>query len=651
MLAAALFCAACQEVEINPLHGENVLSAVIEQDNMTKTVMDDNNNILWSENDQIVAFMKSSYGHKYQVKPSFVGKSYADFSMVSSGNGSDLSAGNEWDHNVAYYPYSETVKCLKSGEYYALDVVLPAEQTYVEGSFSNGSMAMVAVSEDNNITFKNVLGGMKLQLKGIQKVTSITLEGKNSEKLSGAATVIAYTDDTKPAITMTSDASTSVTLNCGTGVQLNETEATEFIIALPPVKFEAGFTVKITDSEGSEFELDSGKQNEVRRSSLLVMPPIDIREIVVSTRMLKLVSVDYESYQVEITVPETVGPDGNIVRYNYCSEAIYNDRINIMRVDLDFMLRYNGGDRNTTDISKIITIQEIDAGENHIEPGEPTVFIAGEYTRDGQLVGDPEIIRFKTKEPSLLDAELDVQVTDISAIDATITVTPDADISQYCMLVLDDETYNYLLDNIVSEANLQWFVSSYYVMSMWGATSHVGTMQTKLSSYFVIVPPADTKYHVLVTGMGNDSGTSQCFRHVEFYTTDKQRSHGPSITVTHLPEKSADNLHVFNVKCTSTDNEDAGAVINGCYQYGNVSDWDDALNNGFTYESILSSGYTFTPDEIDMINSSEGYDLVIEFSTSETMKVAVLCYNDELTPSDVITVDVMPLPQTLASRR
>ena len=91
-------------------------------------------------------------------------------------------------------------------------------------------MAMVAVSEGNNITFKNVLGGIKLQFKGTQKVKSITLQGKNNEKLSGSATVTAYTNDTKPAITMDSEAATSVTLNCGEGVQLNESISTEFII-------------------------------------------------------------------------------------------------------------------------------------------------------------------------------------------------------------------------------------------------------------------------------------------------------------------------------------------------------------------------------------------------------------------------------------
>jgi uncharacterized protein (TIGR02145 family) len=275
MLAAAMSFAACQEVEA-PLTEENVLSAVIEQDETTKTEMDDNNNILWSANDQIIAFMKSSYGHKYQVKSSFIGKSYADFSRISSAGGDDLSAGNEWDHNVAYYPYSSSVECLKSGSNYTLDVVLPSEQTYASESFGNGSMAMVAVSEDNNIVFKNVLGGMKLQLRGTQKVKSIKLEGKNNEKLSGAATVTAYTDETKPAITMASGASKTITLNCGSGVQLNESKATEFIISLPPVLFSKGFTVTVTDAEGKTYTVETDKANTVLRSSILTMPPFKL---------------------------------------------------------------------------------------------------------------------------------------------------------------------------------------------------------------------------------------------------------------------------------------------------------------------------------------------------------------------------------------
>lgn len=268
----------CQKNETSDnLESGSELHATI--DDATRTVMDENNNVRWSEGDQIVAFMKSSYGHKYQIKPSFVGETYADFSKVSSTSGDDLSAGVEWDHIVAYYPYAESTRCAKSGDNYAMTVTLPTEQTYEPDSFGNGSLPMVAVSEDNDITFKNVCGGMKLQLKGTQKVAAIRLEGKNSEKLSGPATVTAYTDgETKPAITMASGASTSVTLNCGSGIQLNESTATEFIIALPPVLFSKGFTVVVTDADGKTYTVETDKANTIVRSSILNMPAFKLGE-------------------------------------------------------------------------------------------------------------------------------------------------------------------------------------------------------------------------------------------------------------------------------------------------------------------------------------------------------------------------------------
>lgn len=270
-ICAALF--SCQKNETDEtMLSDDELHAAIEDDASAKTVLDENNNIRWSEGDQIVAFMKTSLGLKYQLKDSYIGETSGYFSKVSSGSSDDLGAGMEWDHIVAYYPYAESIKCAKIGDNYAIDVVLPTEQTYEADSFGGGAWPMVAVSNDNDITFKNVCGGMKLQLKGTQKVVAIKLEGKNSEKLSGAATVTAYTDETKPAITMASGASTSVTLDCGSGIQLNQSTATEFIIALPPVLFSKGFTVTVTDDAGNPYTVETDKANTVLRSSLLVMP-------------------------------------------------------------------------------------------------------------------------------------------------------------------------------------------------------------------------------------------------------------------------------------------------------------------------------------------------------------------------------------------
>lgn len=270
LILAAL--SACQKNELSaPVTKGEVIYATIEDVASTRTVKDENNNIRWSEGDQIIAFMNSTLGVKYQVLPSSVGKTSASFEEVSTGG---LNAGTELDHIVAYYPYSSSVKIARSGDNYTLNAVLPSEQIYASESFGNGAFPMIAVSSTNNLTFKNICGAMKLQLKGTQKVASIKVEGKNYERISGAAAVTAYAEGNKPAIAMSSDASTSVVLDCGSGVQLNETEATEFIVTLPPTLFTKGFVVTISDAAGNRSLIETDKSNEVRRSSVLVMPAV-----------------------------------------------------------------------------------------------------------------------------------------------------------------------------------------------------------------------------------------------------------------------------------------------------------------------------------------------------------------------------------------
>lgn len=272
---------ACHTVDITK-HSEDykILSARIEQKEDTRTILGEDDNVLWSETDQIIAFMKISNGQKYQIEPSYIGKTYAKFSRISSENNDDFSTGIEMRHVVAYYPYADDIQCAELSGKYVVDVDLPIEQVYVPKSFGNESWPMVAVSEDDNLTFMNICGGIMLQLKGSQEVTSITLQGKNNEKLAGKAVVTAYSDnETKPAIKMSDDACTSVTLNCGAeGVQLDENIATEFIVVLPPTLFRQGFKMIITDSEQNDYIVETDKANTVLRSSILIMPIFKLGE-------------------------------------------------------------------------------------------------------------------------------------------------------------------------------------------------------------------------------------------------------------------------------------------------------------------------------------------------------------------------------------
>jgi uncharacterized protein (TIGR02145 family) len=272
---------ACQTVDMTKLSADyKILSAQIEQEEETRTVLGEGNNVLWSEKDQIVAFVKTSNGRKYQIESSYAGKTYANFSSMSSGNGNDSSAGVEMKHIVAYYPYAEDIRCAELNDNYVIEVALPTEQVYAPKSFGNESWPMAAVSEDDNLNFMNICGGIMIQLKGSQDVTSIALQGRNNEKLSGKAVVTAYANNkSKPVIKMADDACTSVILNCGPGgVHLDENVATEFIVVLPPTLFSKGFNIIITDNENKNYMVETDKANTVLRSSILIMPVFKLGE-------------------------------------------------------------------------------------------------------------------------------------------------------------------------------------------------------------------------------------------------------------------------------------------------------------------------------------------------------------------------------------
>ena len=100
----------CYEKELTGPRSDGMLYAQLEGLGDTRTSMDDSNNILWSEGDQIVAFMKTSLGARYQVTEESIGESSASFVEVSTGSGG-VQTGNELEQNVLYYPYSSSVKC------------------------------------------------------------------------------------------------------------------------------------------------------------------------------------------------------------------------------------------------------------------------------------------------------------------------------------------------------------------------------------------------------------------------------------------------------------------------------------------------------------------------------------------------------------
>ena len=310
----------CQEAELTPIIDvdDYCLYGTMESMNETKTSMDENNNVLWSEGDQLVSFMKTTLGMKYQIKEEYVGSTTGGFSRVTEESyGDDLKSGNELSHNVVLYPYAST-SCVKNDDNetansYKVNLNLPETQTYAAGSFGNGSFPMIAVSSSNELLFKNICGGIKLKFKGEDKIQSIKLESIGGEKISGKATVIGYADETAPTTIMVEGGVSSVTLDCGDGVQLSD-EPTTFIISVPPVVFESGMKITVTDTDGISRELTNTSKNTVKRSTLLTFPVITYTQ----TGVFELAEGALTTYEVKaeggtVKIPVVTNQDYHVV--------------------------------------------------------------------------------------------------------------------------------------------------------------------------------------------------------------------------------------------------------------------------------------------------------------------------------------------------
>lgn len=282
-LLAAIAVCGCQVKEIDEtistfVQDNKAFFAIIEDTALgdTKTSLDADGNVLWKKGDQVSLFAGSKANERYQVSDDSDGKTLAVLNKVP---GTVSESGNEIANNVAFYPYisSPSLSLYSSGYSYAINnLFLPAEQNYAVDSFGNGAFPMVAVTsstDDMNLKFKNVLGGLKLQLKGTSSITSISVTSNNGESLCGYADVLVPLSGT-PSINLSGSCMTAV-LNCGEGVQLDPVTPTSFIIALPPITMTGGFTVVVTDTEGKRMEIKTTKPQTINRSTLLKMPPVE----------------------------------------------------------------------------------------------------------------------------------------------------------------------------------------------------------------------------------------------------------------------------------------------------------------------------------------------------------------------------------------
>ena len=341
LLAAFVVCGCQVKEDMENTQGTQpkakVFTAVIEDSTSgeTKTSLDGSGNVLWKMGDQVSIFAASTLNEQYQVSDDSDGKTAATLNKVGGGG---FVAGTEIDNNVAFYPYASTAEIAKSGGSYIIsEIELPATQNYAAASFGNGAFPMTAVTsstEDMNLKFKNVLGGLKLQLKGSATIEYISISGNNNEILCGDSEVT-VTYGSTPSINLTDVSATTVTLYCGAGVTLDPEIATSFIIALPPMTMTDGFTVYVRDTEHKTMIISTRKPQTITRSSLLKMPVVAYEGIVLdwSNEPFSIISDGNTSVSIvkvdnpnDINLEVRKAPGGGWTPYTIGSSISLSDR-------------------------------------------------------------------------------------------------------------------------------------------------------------------------------------------------------------------------------------------------------------------------------------------------------------------------------------
>lgn len=244
------------------------------------TVLDEDEKTLfltfWDAKDQISIFNRNTLNKQYEFMGA-TGDNSGYFKKISEANGTGASL----NYVCAVYPYQEST-VIDGG---VLTLTLPSEQTYREKSFGLGANTMVSTTngDSNLLRFMNVGGYLVFKFWGKESdgskipISSIKLEGRNEELLSGEATMTPAIDGV-PSIEMASTAGKSITLDCN-NIKIGKkvSDATVFWMAVPPTRFTKGFTVTVTTEDGRVFIKETDKDITVERNHVSTMAVVEVK--------------------------------------------------------------------------------------------------------------------------------------------------------------------------------------------------------------------------------------------------------------------------------------------------------------------------------------------------------------------------------------
>ncbi len=242
-------------------------------------------------------------------------------------------------------------------------------------------------------------------------------------------------------------------------------------------------------------------------------------------------------------------------------------------------------------------------------------------------------LKFTTKAPEKLEGDFTVDESNLKPNGGILTITPTDNISLYLCAMLDPSA-NELLMQTVDNSNpetIQAYLTSYHAYANFGVTTYDKAEMINVLT-MINNPDYTADYTLYMIGFGRDKDgladvTQQVMKTMTINLPDPTQP-APTIEVTAIdaPADWTPKFEYelwFNVKSPSKSAYEVRYAMNDTRSWG-----------GSTPESIIPYyGEYFTAEEVELINSDEGFDVMFSVNPDTEYGLGVIAYNDEGTAS------------------
>lgn len=293
---------------------EMVFTADMEDDQMTKTVLqNDRMSIWWSPSDSIKIFY-GDYSSGLFVSTNRSPVSKATFRGTIDAVTGTIDNENDQLSFWAVYPFSMAGNATNS----QVDITLPTWQHAEHNTFARGMFPAVAKSENTNLSFYNVCGGIVFTVQG-EDIKYVTITGNKDERIAGKSIVTINTG--RPELSQTPTES-SITLKAPEGKTF--TPGVRYFISIFPTTFESGFTLTFFKA-ASKSEVTFTKPATIKRSRFLIVENADSDageyEYAIPEEAYKDMDALYHTFALKITGNYSFSVPLRVL-FNFCGDDV-----------------------------------------------------------------------------------------------------------------------------------------------------------------------------------------------------------------------------------------------------------------------------------------------------------------------------------------